>query len=255
MTPPPGILSVGSSVTRPERCSEETFCEWYENLHVDEVVALSGVSGAVRYDAVPFAEVVGQDGVSQDRASQDVVSQYGLGKGCCSPLWAGRASWLTLYEMDSVEFKETKEFKGLDGQSAPKGNLLDEIFRNARFETRFGELVFSDDAGAVGSRQRAADLLVSTTLTPASDANAEELVKWFKKERVGSFAKLESYVRTRLFRLVDTSVLHEFVRRVPDPVGPGGYLALHEFSEGKETMVFKKRREYGRFLDHSRLIT
>jgi len=43
--------------------------------------------------------------------------------------------------MPEVEFRESKEFKGLDGQSPPKGDLLDRVFRQARFDTRFYEEV------------------------------------------------------------------------------------------------------------------
>lgn len=100
MTPPPGILSVASSVTKPERCSKEKFCKWYGNQHVDKVVALSGVSGAVRYEALPYFEVV--------------VSGDGAGEGNV-PDWFGRAMWLMIYEMDVVEFRHSKEFMGLYG--------------------------------------------------------------------------------------------------------------------------------------------
>lgn len=43
--------------------------------------------------------------------------------------------------MPEIEFRESREFKGLDGQSLPKGDLLDRVFRQARFDTRFYEEV------------------------------------------------------------------------------------------------------------------
>jgi hypothetical protein len=255
---PPGILSVASRVTRPERCSKEKFNEWYENQHIDEVVALSGVSGAVRYEAIPFSDIAGAEVEERDL-----------------PIWLGKAMWLTLYEMDDVEFRESREFKGLDGQSTPKDNLLEEIFRNARFETRFGGLVYTDDTAAKGAKQKPSTLIISATLTPGSEDNVKELEKWYREEHIPLISKTPNYVRTRLFKHVDTTVLHEFDRRTADPIGPGSYLALHEFSGdaldmgeiakvdetewtakvlaglkegGMEAMFFRRKRVYGNFL-------
>jgi hypothetical protein len=255
---PPGILSVASRVTIPERCSPEKFNEWYENQHIDEVVALSGVPGAVRYEAILFAEIAGAEVEEKDL-----------------PLWLGKAQWLTLYEMDDVDFRDSKEFKGLDGQTTPKDNLLNEIFKNARFETRFGGMVYTDDDGARSARQKPASLIISATLTPGSEDNAKELEKWYREEHIPLLSKTPNYVRTRLFKHVDTTVLHEYSRQAADPIGPGSYLALHEFSGdsfdmaeiakvdetkwtakvlaglkegGMEAMFFRKKRVYGNFL-------
>lgn len=43
--------------------------------------------------------------------------------------------------MSDIEFRETPEFKGLDGQSEPSKELLEGIFKQARFDTRFYEEV------------------------------------------------------------------------------------------------------------------
>jgi hypothetical protein len=258
MTPAPGILSVASRVTRPDRCSNEKFNDWYENQHIDEVVALSGIPGAVRYEVIPYSEIAGAK-----------VDEKDL------PPWLGRAQWLTLYEMEDVEFRNTREFKGLDGQTTPKDNLLDEIFRNARFETRFGGLVYTDDTEAKNAKHRPSTLLIAATLTPGSGENAKEVEKWYREEHIPLIAKTPNYVRTRLFRHVDTTVLHEFERRTAEPIGPGSYLALHEFSGnslgmteiakvdetewtakvlsglkegGMEAMFLRKKRVYGEFL-------
>lgn len=44
--PPPDQARAGVPVLTPER-----FCEWYENTHIQEVTALRGVPGAVRWEA------------------------------------------------------------------------------------------------------------------------------------------------------------------------------------------------------------
>jgi hypothetical protein len=43
--------------------------------------------------------------------------------------------------MPEIGFRESEEFKGLDGQSVPKKDLLEGVFRQARFDTRFYEEV------------------------------------------------------------------------------------------------------------------
>lgn len=51
------------------------------------------------------------------------------------------APYLTIYEMPDVQYRETAEFKGLDGQSEPEQELLESVFKRARFDTRFYECV------------------------------------------------------------------------------------------------------------------
>ena len=41
--------------------------------------------------------------------------------------------------MPDIAYRESEEFKGLDGQSEPARELLEGIFKNARFDTRFYE--------------------------------------------------------------------------------------------------------------------
>ena len=51
------------------------------------------------------------------------------------------APYLTVYEMPDVGYRKTAEFKGLDGQSEPRKELPEGVFRKARFDTRFYECV------------------------------------------------------------------------------------------------------------------
>lgn len=68
---------------------------------------------------------------------------------CADVVWAtvdpkaydSEAPYLTVYEMPDVGYRETAEFKGLDGQSEPREELLEGVFRKARFDTRFYECV------------------------------------------------------------------------------------------------------------------
>ena len=114
----PGILWVASGIINSKALSPEEFCSWYEEVHIQEVTALSGVPGAARYEAV---QIVPADAPK--------------------PAWLLGARWLTMYEMPDIAFRHTEEFAGLDGQSEPNKDLLDKVFKNARFETRFLELI------------------------------------------------------------------------------------------------------------------
>jgi hypothetical protein len=118
-----GLIYVGSKVTRPNKLSDEDFCKWYEEIHIDQVCALSGVTAAARYEALPLPEPIAVP-PPEDKKPYD---------------------WLTLYEMPDIEFRETKEFKGLDGQSVPKKELLEGVFKNACFETRFYQEIQRDE--------------------------------------------------------------------------------------------------------------
>lgn len=206
---PPGIIWVASRVTKPAKLSESRFFEWYEGQHIQEVTALPGIPAAARYEAVS-------------------PSELGLvAAGDPNPEWLMGGKWLTIYEMKDIEYRTTEEFKGLDGQSEPKDNLKEEIFQNAFFETRFGALISKDEK--VGAKKGPAKWVISATLTPGSKPNAEELEAFYEQEHVYEISKCPGYVRTRRFRLVDTTGLKEFVRTSAEPVEVGSVLALHEF--------------------------
>lgn len=202
-------------MTKPEKLSEERFCEWYEGQHVDEVVALSGVPAAARYEAVPMSAIAGPPTPESIEAAKE------------PPAYMMGGKWLTVYEMNDVDFRKTAEFKGLDGQSKPKGNLLEEIFKNAKFESRFGELISNDDKG---TKRGPAKLIVSATMTGGSKEAIEDIERFYEQEHIREVAKCPGYIRTRRFRWVDTTVLNEFERQSADPVEAGvSVVALHEF--------------------------
>jgi hypothetical protein len=125
----PGVLFVASSTLEDGKLSGEDFCDWYENTHIQEVTALSGVTGAVRYQAIDGLSALGQ-----------------------------QLPWLTLYEMPDLNFKDSAEFKGLDGQSKPDAALLERIFKHARFDTRFLELVVDHQIEGGNQGMYSADL-------------------------------------------------------------------------------------------------
>jgi hypothetical protein len=135
--------------------------------------------------------------------------------------------WLTIYEMNDVDFRESAEFRGLDGQSKPKDDLLERIFKNAMFETRFGELLSNDDKGI---KKGPARLIVSATMTAANREAADDIERFYEQEHVREVAKCPGYIRTRRFRWVDSTVLKEFERLPAEPIEDRiSVVALHEF--------------------------
>lgn len=231
---------------------------------MDEVVSLPGIRSAARYEAVPLASLAGPPPPTPSGVPVEP-----------SPPWLMAAQWLTLYDMHDVEYRNTREFKGLDGQAPPKDDLLPLIFKNAKFETRFGRLVSNDRPASNGGKP--ASLIISATITPGSQSNSAELDKWYQEEHVPLLSKCRGYIRTRRYQLVDTTILDEFERRSADPVRPGSWLALHEFEgehfdmgaisatdetewtskvlqgvAGVEAGFYRLRRVYGSFLETGR---
>lgn len=125
--------------------------------------------------------------------------------------------------MPDINYRQTAEFKGLDGQSEPKQELLDGVFKQARFDTRFYECVQTFESE--GCKEGPGELLISAALQPAKGEEAD-FDRWYKEEHLSMLAECKGYRRSRRFELVEASTLERFERRVPEcPV----YLSLHEF--------------------------
>ncbi|KAH7065730.1 hypothetical protein BKA63DRAFT_376612, partial [Paraphoma chrysanthemicola] len=163
-----GILWVSSRVTKPDRLSPENFCAWYENTHIQEVLSLPGLPSAARYEAI------------QPQPSEDT--------------WSTEAPWLTLYDMHHVEYRHSPDFKALDGQTAPSEELLDRIFINTRFDTRFYAQVQDFDV----SRAKAgpARFIISAALQPPAEA-APDFDDWYRQEHLTVLSRAPGFVRSR----------------------------------------------------------
>ncbi|KAF2114145.1 hypothetical protein BDV96DRAFT_469467, partial [Lophiotrema nucula] len=166
---PPGILWVSSRIQNPSILSPEKFCTWYENTHIQEVTALSGVPSAARYQALSPSPVP-------------------------TPTWSSEAPWLTIYEMPVLDFRESKEFKSLDGQSKPREELLEGIFKQARFDTRFYEQVQVYEP--FGKIDGPAKFLISAALQPKA-GEEEDFEAWYQDEHLKMLAECQGYLRTR----------------------------------------------------------
>src|ERR1700710_2401233 len=83
-----GIMWVNSDVIKPNSLRRQAFDTWYCNEHIPDVLTKSGIQSACRYDHMI--------------------------NGASGPRHLG---FLTIYEMPDINFMETDEFRGLEGQS------------------------------------------------------------------------------------------------------------------------------------------
>lgn len=126
--------------------------------------------------------------------------------------------------MSDINYRNSKEFQALDGQSPPSRELLNGIFKNARFDTRFYAEIqsFSNP----GTTPGAAKFLISAALEPSSHADSD-FDQWYRDEHLLVLSRAPGFVRSRRYELVNGTTLNEFERS--EPKVPK-YLALHEFA-------------------------
>lgn len=120
----PGILFVLSTVLDPSDLEPSSFTDWYENTHIQEVQSTGGISGSQRYEALTFAS--GYRGRKFTAAPENKNLNF---------------DFVTVYHMPDLAFRESAAFRGLDGQTAPRQELLEGLFKHVSFITRFAEEV------------------------------------------------------------------------------------------------------------------
>ncbi|KAH4936716.1 hypothetical protein HBI79_070640 [Parastagonospora nodorum] len=196
-----GILWVSSRITQPDKLSPEKFCKWYEDVHIQEVLVLPSLPSAIRWEAM------------SPQPGPDTLSTS--------------APWLTVYEMTDVDYRNSPAFRALNGQTPPPQELLDEIFKNARFDTRFYQEVQNyENPNVTGAPADGAFLISAALQPPASTEAIADFNKWYADEHLAMLAKAPGYVRTRRYELVDGTRLDGFERSTPHIPK---FLALHEF--------------------------
>jgi hypothetical protein len=281
--PDPGIIWVASGITRPDKLPADKFVTWYENTHVQEVLATGGVPAAARYQNVR----VGAESTCKNMRAPSAAAAAGPGPGPDSDKSSNSdgiieldAPWLTVYEFPSLAFRHTDRFKALDGQTKPKGTLLEDIFANAVYATRFSRLLYL--RSEYGAPWGPAEFVVSAAFArvpkpepepePKGDRSAAAAAAAAAEKRLDQqaaqqygrklFSRLDGspgLARIRVLRTEDSSVLDEFQRRG----GREGVQVLIEFKEvvdwkrvtkalaieGQEVEVglYKFNRGYGEF--------
>ncbi|KAL5118709.1 hypothetical protein ACEQ8H_003386 [Pleosporales sp. CAS-2024a] len=237
---PPGILWVSSRIINPDKLSASKFCEWYEDMHIQQVLSASGLRSAIQWTAVSA------------QPSGDALS--------------AAAPWLTVYEMDEIEMQESGAFKAaaldLDGPSRPRAELVEGIFKHARFDTRVYALVSEfvgpradlekkrkkrkpDDEEEEEEKEEKpaltkekATFLISGALEPPPDA-VDDLDAWYRDEHLHVMARVPGYLRTRRFQLVSGTSLVGLERSTPEMPR---FLSLHEFA-GEGALPWKELLE------------
>lgn len=121
--------------------------------------------------------------------------------------------FLTLYAFPSLNFRHTKQFKGLDGQTTPKGDLLATIFSKAEFATRFCALEFdSEEAVATEISKDAMNARPNKYIALTSflsDRSSGEVGNGVRK----ALGEEGIDCRLQIFGTRDSTVLGEFNRR------------------------------------------
>jgi len=164
---------------------------WYENIHVGEVIATGGVPGAARCNKIYPPK-------GTTTAAGTALDAY---------------PYLTLYAFPSLPFRETAAFKGLDGQSRPKRDLLQTVFSKAEFATRFiaveydssssqGDTLLSNPCAANPPAYLAVVSFANVTLSPGAMGSA-----------VGKeLSAVKGVDRVQIFGVRESTILREFNR-------------------------------------------
>lgn len=130
--------------------------------------------------------------------------------------------------MTDINYRNSEDFKALDGQSPPSPDLLATIFQNARFDTRFYAEIQSFQVPH--AKPGPAKFLISAALEPPSEQTSD-FDQWYRDEHIAVLSRAPGFVRSRRYELVNGTTLNEFERL--EGIEVPRFLALHEF-EGEE---------------------
>lgn len=222
----PGILFVLSTILAPSPLTPAAFADWYENTHIQEVQATGGISGSRRYESLPFtASHRGRD-LKVAPGHRNLAFEFA-----------------TVYRMPDLAFRESAAFRGLDGQTAPRGELLEGVFRHVSFVTRFAEEVGGGSSGQ--GEEEGGPAPFAVTLAPLRDGVAVPGVEGLRGVR-----------RVRRYKVHEGSLLRRFERSwldepremaILEVEDEGGLAAVGELvgeAEGLEVGFWVLRRDY-----------
>ncbi|KAJ0369442.1 hypothetical protein COL26b_010431 [Colletotrichum chrysophilum] len=104
----PGLLFVNSKIIRPDLIDEESFFKWYDEDHIAEILATSGIQSAFRFLDVNIGSV--------------------------------ERPYLAIYPMRDIGFTQTEEFRNINVSSdmLPNGGPIYDL---ADFDVRYYKLV------------------------------------------------------------------------------------------------------------------
>jgi len=210
----PGILFVRSRISSP-LLSEPTFLHWYDDDHIPEVVATSGIKSGFRYVDVNKTSPDGDD--------------------------ANATPFLACYPMDRIEFMLSEEFKTINvaSEMLPGSKVIYDL---AHMDVRFLGLV-----GKTGRREGVVGP-AKFVLTCGVRLDASQAVDGFFERQREEMAKATGYLRTLSFDLRFARSNAESKRLKGLPAGhqpsiePSTHLAMHEFEERPDEELVKTLR-------------
>lgn len=227
-----GIMCVESAVLHPDKLQPEDFCDWYEKTHIQEVHATGGISRTCRYESLDFTHHHRNKSI---RSAENQNCSY---------------DFVTVYHMPDLAFRETAAFRGLAGQSTPDDGLVNGIFKQAEFCTRFCEELESHCGDTTSSTSPSPFLVtigarsvgipsshyISSLVTSLSQIKGKTSIITYK---VHEASKLSEFNRSWHKEPTDM-VLIDFVS---EPDTEGLLKALQDW-EGLEVGFWSLRRAY-----------
>ena len=186
----PGILCVMSTVLHHDALSNANFCTWYEDTHVQQVQSTGGISRTERFERyIPLSRT--------DRPNEQLKDQI------CN------YDFITVYHMSDLAFRETAAFKGLDGQSVPSDELVERIFKQTEFCTRFCEELPGDQetTSVVPDESSPLPYLVTIAIKDASSTQGRPI-----HELLSSLSQVLGATKTTTYKVCEASILSEFRR-------------------------------------------
>ena len=220
----PGIMAVMSTVLHPDTLNPLDFCDWYENTHIQEVHMTGGISRTQRYESLDF--------IYRHRPEASNGSQCSENQNC-------NYDYITVYHMPDLAFRESAAFRGLAGQSVPSDDLVEKIFKQAEFCTRFCEELKTDASASssttISNGPLSSAPLLATIGVPSSRSVEEVLLA------VSHSAPRPVITR---YRIHEASILSEFKRSyVAEPKDT--FLVVLDSKSDAESLVTALKTQEG----------
>ncbi|KAE9579204.1 Core atranone cluster (CAC) protein 1 [Colletotrichum fructicola] len=203
----PGLLFVNSKIIRPDLIDEESFFKWYDEDHIAEILATSGIQSAFRFLDVNIGSV--------------------------------ERPYLAMYPMRDIGFTQTEEFRNINVSSdmLPNGGPIYDL---ADFDVRYYKLVQVFDPKKKGKG------VVKTIIAAQyelGELTEDEFDSWYRKEHLDQLAGVPGYLRTTRFKIAlarsnaQSRALKGLSTNDEPPPQPPKWLAVHEFESEEVDLV------------------
>ncbi|KAJ8472900.1 hypothetical protein ONZ45_g16494 [Pleurotus djamor] len=141
---------------------EAQFNDWYDNVHIPDLLTAPGVLAAVRYKATDSKQ----------------------------------PSWVVFYEIESPEVLQSEEIQGNIAKESKSFVVQNSFTLNLRLTT----LKFSRSAPDISLPLRG-EFALMNFMQPSSEKEAEFL-RWYEDEHIGAVAKTPGWMRGGLYEVL-----------------------------------------------------